>query len=204
MSADSGAGAREGRHAGGELGFGMIELLVGIALSVGVLTVAGGFFTSAWTHTASLEHEMVLQDGARRVLQQIDDELRQAYTGQAGLSPVASLSSTSITFYSPNRDTPFRLRKITYQHSGTTLTRSEVLSDNTAAPWSFPGGVPTPITVLTDVLPPGGSPAIAAIFTGAGSPIRTVTVQVSIDTDPTRSPSAQKYETAAHIRVTPT
>ncbi len=203
MTRRGAAGAVDGRTRVGEHGIGLIELVVAIALSAGVLTVAGGFFTSAWTHTANLEHEMIMQNDARTVLAQIDDELRQAYTGQAGLSPVASLSSTSITFYSPNRETPFRLRKITYQHSGTTLTRSEVLSNETAAPWTFPVA-PTPITVLSDVRPPGGSPAIAAIFTGAGSPIRTVTVQVSIDADPTRSPAAQKYETAAHIRVTPT
>lgn len=182
----------------------MIELVVGIALSIGVLTVAGGFFTSSWRHAAQLEQETIRQSAAREVLARIDDELRQAYTGDPGLLPVESLSSTSVVFYSPNRETPFRLRKITYQHTGTTLTRSEVLSDNTAAPWTFPPGSPTPIALLSDVRPPGGSPAIDAIFTGTGSPIRTVTVKVTIDADPNESPAAQKYETAAHVRLDPT
>ncbi len=197
------AGLPRRRGRVGDPGIGMIEVVVGIALSIGVLTVAGGFFISSWTHTAKLEQEAIRQSDAREVLARINDELRQAYTGDPGLLPVESLSSTSITFYSPNRDSTFRLRKITYQHTGTTLTRSEVLSDNTSAPWTFPPGTPTPVTVLSDVRPPGGSPVIDAIFTGTGSPIRTVTVRVTIDADPNESPAAQKYETAAHVRVDP-
>lgn len=186
-----------------EAGIGLIELVVAMALAMMVLSIASLMFTSSWTHTANLEREIVSQTDARAVLAQIDDELRQAYTGQTSLAPVESVTSTSITFYSPNRATTFKLRKITYQLTGTTLTRSEVLSTNTSAPWSFPGGSPTAITVLSNVLPPGGSPVIASIFTGTGSPVRTVNVKVSIDADTTKAPAAQKYETAAYLRITP-
>lgn len=189
-----------------EQGLGMIELLVAMGLAIGILAFASTYFTSAWQHTAKLEQEIISQNDARAVLQILNDELRQAYTGQAGLNPIESVSSTAITFYSPDRQSPFKLRKITYQHSGTTLTRSEVLSTNTATPWNFPTPppAPTPVTVLTNVRPPGGSPAIPAIFTGTGSPIRTVTVQISLDADPTKSPAAQNYEIKAYVRVTPT
>ncbi|MGK2958918.1 MAG: PilW family protein [Acidimicrobiales bacterium] len=185
-----------------EHGFGMIELVVAMGLSVGILTVATSFFTSGWQHTANLEREIITQGDARVVIAQMADELRQAYTGQAGLAPIESLSSTAITFYSPNREAPFKLRKIIYQHSGTTLTRSEVLSTNTATPWSIPGGAPTAVTVLSNVLPPGG--VVPSIFTGTGAPTRTVAIQVSIDSDTTKLPAAQKYEVTAYVRVTPT
>lgn len=203
MSRISTSGIRTSRPYN-EQGLGMIELLVAMGLAIGILAFASTYFTSAWQHTAKLEQEIISQNDARAVLQILNDELRQAYTGQAGLNPIESISSTAITFYSPDRQSPFKLRKITYQLTGTTLTRSEVLSTNTTTPWSIPGGAPTAVTVLTNVRPPGGSPVIPAIFTGTGSPIRTVTVQISLDADPTKSPAAQKYEIKAYVRVTPT
>jgi prepilin-type N-terminal cleavage/methylation domain-containing protein len=123
-------------------GFTLIELLIAMPLA---LVVLGGLTftivrTSHWG--GQLQEESAQQTEARAVVSTIVSDLRQAYY-RSGQAPIASgFSSTAMTFYSPDRQTPFHLRKISYQLASRKFQRSALVSSQTFVDpptWTFTG-----------------------------------------------------------------
>ena len=105
-------------------GFTLVEMLVGMVV-LGIVLASMASLLSAIYNTGTQTVEAgTLQDEARSGVDMLVSDLRQAYTGDSATPFVASMSSTAITFYSPDRQQPFHLRKIAYQQSGTTLQRA--------------------------------------------------------------------------------
>ncbi len=78
-------------------------------------------------------------DRERASVEQFARDLRQAYSGVDGSWPIEAISSTSITFLSPQRRTPFRLQRVQWQLNGTNLQRRFVTtSDTDGDPWVWP------------------------------------------------------------------
>lgn len=187
-----------------EAGLSILEVAVAGAVLMIALASAFGFFTSALRRTADLQLQNELQAEVRLMLDRLVPELRQAYTGDPALSPVASIAATSIMFYSPDRATPLRLREISYRLSGSVLERAVRISTNTEEPpWSF-AGTRTFIEVAREVVT--GTLFQGRDATGAptSSPaaIRQVGLDIAVDADPARPPTPQRYQTSVEIRVT--
>jgi prepilin-type N-terminal cleavage/methylation domain-containing protein len=121
-----------------ERGFTMVELLATMAVMSVVLTVFAQVLITT-SHTSSrVEEQSALQNEVRASVTRLTTDFRQA-TNTNGTSPVESLSGTTVTFDSPDRMTPFHLRRISYRLVGGTFQRSETTSTDTDGwPWLWP------------------------------------------------------------------
>jgi prepilin-type N-terminal cleavage/methylation domain-containing protein len=188
-----------------ERGFTLIEMLVTIVF-VGVLFAAFALVVgSGLRHGKQVEEESTLQTEVRGAIDRLSADLRQAYTGEDGVIAIESISPTQITFLSPDRSTPFRLRRISYRLQNGTLQRAlAVSSDTDGPPWVIPG--------LSGWANEAGSIVNSSLFTyldAAGAAtndpaeVRTINVTVVVATvaQPTRQST---YETSVTLRATPT
>ena len=115
-------------------GFTLVEMLVGMAVLGIVLASMAGLLSAIYNTGTQTVEAGTLQDEARSSVDTLVADLRQAYTGDSATPLIASFSSTAITFYSPDRQQPFHLRKVAYQVSGNTLQRAFVTSTDTDGP----------------------------------------------------------------------
>ncbi len=119
-----------------DAGFTVFEMLVALAVLGIAVPALAVFISTAYTHNSRTLGQSAMQSEARAAVDTLVADLRQAYYGDAATSPIVSMSPTAITFYSPDRGSPFHLRKIAYQLSGGALQRASVSSTDTdGAPW---------------------------------------------------------------------
>jgi type II secretory pathway component PulJ len=114
-----------------------MELLVTTALMgiLGTGMAATMHMTTQWS--SEMTEEAALQNEVRSTLDRMASELRQAYTGD-GTAVLSTMTATQITFTSPDRSSPFHLRRISYRVSGGRLERAFVTSsDSDGPPWSI-------------------------------------------------------------------
>jgi prepilin-type N-terminal cleavage/methylation domain-containing protein len=166
-----------------EDGFSLIEMLTALVV-VGILMAAFSSIVSAMvTHSTEITSESVTQTQARAGIDELARDLRQAYAGD-GTSGIEAFTSSSITFDSPDRATPFHLRRIAYRLSSGVLQRQLTTSTNTNGPpwtWGTVGGWSdrvrnvqnsTIFTAFSDF--PGGA------GTSTASAVRAVTLTVTV------------------------
>jgi type II secretory pathway pseudopilin PulG len=164
-----------------EDGVGAVEMLVSIAL---VGTVAGALMTmvSTTSHWSTNVKEQSAQQGeVRSALDSLSADLRQATTLGGG-SAVESVGATQFTFDSPDRATPFHLRRISYRLVDGELQRSVATSTNTGAPpWNFAAAGPwlTQATGIVNTQPFSFLDAAAAATT-TPSAVRSITVTLQM------------------------
>ena len=106
-----------------------------------VLLLVYGTLNTGVRQAADVEARLQIEADVRLAADTFERDLRQAHTGDASLNRIASMAAAQITFYSPDRATPYHLRKISYRMTGTTLQRSVTTSTDTDGfPWVFPHG----------------------------------------------------------------
>jgi prepilin-type N-terminal cleavage/methylation domain-containing protein len=132
-----------------EGGFTLPELLVGMV----ILTIVAAGFTQMLISTSKtsnrVEEQAMLQNDVRASLDRLTSDLREA-TNAHGTSPVEAATPTTLTFDSPDRATPYHLRRISYRLTGGTFQRSTLVSTSTGTwPWTFPAA-PAPWTTELD------------------------------------------------------
>lgn len=185
-------------------GFTVIELAVASSILLLILGAALSEFASSQRHAEDLRRQNELQAQVREAIDRLVPDLRQAYTGDPALTPIESIASAAITFYSPNRAQPFGLRKIAYRLNGSTLERSVTASTNSGAPpWTF--GTPGPFIPVVRNVQPG---TLFAGMDSTGAPtldpaaIHRVGIELVVDVNPARAPVMQTYQTTVEIRIT--
>jgi prepilin-type N-terminal cleavage/methylation domain-containing protein len=129
-------------------GFTVVELLVTMAVMGIVMGAFGQMLLTSSKTSQRVEEQATLQNEVRVAMGRLSTDLRQA-TNANGTSPVESLSSTTVTFLSPDRLTPFHLRRISYRLVNGQLERSVVTSTDTDGwPWVWPA---TPGTYFPEI-----------------------------------------------------
>jgi prepilin-type N-terminal cleavage/methylation domain-containing protein len=201
--------ARRLREVGRQDGFTLTEMLVSI-LVLGLLMACFSLvFSSALRHSDEIEEQSDLQAEVRPAIDRFAQDLRQAYSGNSATVAILSMSSSQITFYSPDRLTPFHLRKVSYRVNGGNFERALLTSTDTDGwPWVGLSGTPSNWSTLA-----GSVVSASAYFryydvTGAElnpasanpADVRTVNLKLVIATN--TSPSRQvTYETSASVRA---
>jgi prepilin-type N-terminal cleavage/methylation domain-containing protein len=123
-----------------ERGFTMVELMASMfILTVGVL-VAWSAIMSTTAKTAGRAQELAdLQTEVRSAVDAMAMDLRQGECLNGTTTPVTAATSTQVTFYSPDRATPYHLRQVSYRLSGGSFQRAFATSTNTGGPpWTIP------------------------------------------------------------------
>lgn len=160
-----------------EDGMTLVELLVALPL-LAVLLMAFTLTLTTTTHWGNqVQEDSAIQTEARAVIDGIAKDLRQGYAGNSA-APIEAMNATSITFDSPDRSTPFHLRRISYRLAGGQLDRQSATSSNTATPWVFPAPTPWSKQMGSVV-----SPTAFSYFDAAGAvtvdPTAVSTVKIS-------------------------
>lgn len=198
------------RERGGDSGVSIVELVVTIAVLSIVMTLIFGIVINETNASDAFKERTQEQADTRLVVDTFVRDLRQAYPGGTGNVPVEVASASEITFYSPDRDADFRLRKITYKLVSGALTRSVTVSTNTYSDavvlghgWTQPTGTPAVVSVLNGV-------TNTTLFTYlnqnngtpiAGNPLVAVQLDLVVDQSPGQSTGAQTYRTRVDLRV---
>jgi Tfp pilus assembly protein PilW len=125
-------------HVSSESGVGMIELLVGMIGLALVVAAWSGLMTTTVKTNGRTQELSALGTEVRAAIDMLSADLRQALCNGT-TTPVTTSTGTQLTFYSPDRATPFHLRQISYRLSGGQLERAFATSTNTdGPPWTIP------------------------------------------------------------------
>jgi prepilin-type N-terminal cleavage/methylation domain-containing protein len=137
-------------------GFTLIELVISMAV-IGIIFMVFSVVMGSTIRTSTeVQEDSVLQGEVRATVDTIAKDLRQAYTGN-GTPALETMTGTQLQFLSPDRKTPFHLRRISYRLTGGQIQRAMATSTNTGQPpWTFPA--------LSGYLKQVGSVKNAAIF----------------------------------------
>lgn len=166
-----------------ERGFTAVELMAAMAVLGIVMAAFGQMLITSSKTSNRVEEQATLQNEVRAAVDRLTTDFRQA-TNADGTSPVESLSGTTLTFDSPDRMTPFHLRRVSYRLSNGQLERSASTStDNDGWPWVWPTGTAA-------WAPEVGSVVNATVFTFYDA-------NGAVTTDPTAVRSARVSLTVA-------
>jgi Tfp pilus assembly protein PilW len=139
-----------------EHGFTAVELVVAMTMLLIVLVAFGQMLITSSKTSNRVEEQAALQSEVRASVDRLTTDFRQATTTGAP-SPVESVSSTAFTFDSPDRRTPFHLRRIAYRVVSGQLERSTTVSTDTDGyPWVWPvtpGAWIPELTSITNATP---------------------------------------------------
>ena len=103
-------------------------------------------FSSVVNHSATISESITLQTETRAALDRFATDFRQAYNGDPAFlnptSPIETVTAgTQVTFTTPDRQNPLRLRRVSYRIQSGQLQRADVFSTDTDGwPWVWPGG----------------------------------------------------------------
>ena len=202
MTTDTSPERSVGRAAPRDEGFSLLEVIITMAILLVASTALFGAFGSSTKQVTSVQGMVEEQAKARVVLSGLTSEFRNAFTGDTTvLNRVAAISATGVTFYTADRSTPVKLKKISYQLTTGTLTRSSTISTNAGPPydvWTFPAvGNALPVlkgvtnTTLFVFRDKAGSPLA---YTAASLPL-VASMEVTLSVRDKGASSTQKAET---------
>ena len=190
-----------GRRPSEQDGFTLIELVISMAV-IGIIFMVFSVVMGSTIRTSTeVQEDSVLQGEVRATVDAIAKDLRQAYTGN-GTPALETMTGTQLQFLSPDRKTPFHLRRISYRLTGQQIQRAMATSTNTGQPpWTFPA--------LSGYLKQVGSVKNSAIFayydasgavTTNPSDVAGVTITVVVANP--QAPNRQfTYATSVALRV---
>jgi prepilin-type N-terminal cleavage/methylation domain-containing protein len=190
------------RNHRGDHGFTLVELMVSTSILGIVLLIVYGTMNSGVRQASEIESRVQIQADVRGVSDTFVRDLRQAFTGDPSLNRIGTMTATQITFYTPDRATPYHIRKVSYRVTGVNLERSVTTSSDTDGfPWTFGTTGPYP-TVLRDVR---NTTLFAyrdedGITTTDPTQVATVQLTLTVDRDTARPPAPLTYTTTVQLR----
>jgi prepilin-type N-terminal cleavage/methylation domain-containing protein len=168
-------------------GFTLVETLVTMAIMGIVMTVFVQLLVTSSTTSNRVEEQATLQNEVRVVVDRLTMDLRQA-TNAGGTSAVEAVSSTSVTFDSPDRLTPFHLQRISYRLADGQIERSSLVStDNDGWPWVWPATPATFFPLIGSVTSPGIFTFYDADGNATTDPTAVRSARISLSVSPHQS-----------------
>jgi prepilin-type N-terminal cleavage/methylation domain-containing protein len=186
-------------------GITFIEMLVSISV-VAVIMIAASqsvlFFYR--TNRVALEESYQIRSAQRGIATLVRD-LREATYADTGAYPLASIASSSITFYS-DIDKSSPIEKIEYKLSGQKLTRT--ITQSTGVPPTYTGAVSTS-TVSEYVRNFGDNVSVFRYYDATGAEITdpndiaqvvSLSISIVVDITPIHAPGEFTLRSGATIR----
>ncbi len=176
-----------------ESGFTLIELLTVMSILVVVVTAFTLVLQTTLTRGATITEHATLESEGRAVVDTIASELRQAACNGTA-QPIVTASHTQLTFYTPDKQTPYHMREVSYALSSGALTEAQATSTNdstTGPPWTIPA-LSTPLTRV-------GSVTNSVVFEYADLTWQTVSGTTVTGNNDDLIPNGQSSVSAANI-----
>ena len=126
-------------HPSSEAGFTLVEMISAMAILTILVAAFVQLLSLTITRSGRTQEQSTLQTEVRAGVDALASDLRQAMCNGATV-PLTTASGSQVTFFSPDRQTPYHLRQVSYQLTGGGLfQRAFVTSTNTAGPpWTMP------------------------------------------------------------------
>jgi prepilin-type N-terminal cleavage/methylation domain-containing protein len=186
-------------------GFTAIELLVGIAIFVLVLSALATFSKSIWTSNSFIIADLEGANAGRAALKTMVAEVRTASSGSNGAYAINAATSTSLTFYSDIHNDGLK-EKIRYFLNGTTLQRGEIKP--TGSPLGYTGSE-TITNLISNVTNSSIFDYYDKNYDGTTAPlpapisisdVRLIKITITTDLNPIRAPSPITFTTQVMLR----
>ena len=186
-------------------GLTILETIVAVGIvSVIMIAIAGSIFFFYRANRSALEQSFQI-DSARKGVEFLVQDLREATHGDDGSYPVGSIASTSITFFS-DIDQDLTVEKITYTLATTTLSRTVV--NASGVPLSYMGAGDTSVVSENARNLEEGQPIFryydtegAEILTyGDIQKVRFISITLIVNIEPIRAPEEFTLRSSATIR----
>lgn len=181
----------------------LIEMLSAMAVFSIVLGMFALVLSSAIRHSGEVEEQTNLQVEARAAILSVSQDLRQVYDGDGNLltSPIESMTSTQVTFLSPDRSQPFHIRRISYRLSGGQFQRALATSSDTdGSPWVIPA-LSSYRKLVNSVVSTTAFAYKKADGTTATTPLDVKTIDVTLRVATKTTPTRQyTYKTSVTVR----
>jgi type II secretory pathway component PulJ len=191
-----------------ERGFKLIELLITLVMMSALFVVFSQLFTATVKHSHEVQEETTLQTEVRGVVDQLAEDLRSATNGDTTTVPLESMGASSIQFLSPDRVSPYHMRRIAYRLNGHKLERAVTMSTNTGAPpWTGLAWTTPPSTAWVSKLTSVQNTNLFTYLDANGTAtttaanVRSVTINLSLSTS-TSQGRQFNYSTSATLRST--
>lgn len=186
-------------------GLTLIEMLVTVGIfSIIMVSITDSVRYFYRANTSSIEQSYQIES-ARRGVEFLVRDLREASYGDDGSYPIAAISTSSITFFS-DTDKDAYVERIRYSLSGTTFMRN--VTDPSGAPLAYTGGGATS-TVSEYVRNPEQGTLLFTYYDESGAEItdynevdevRSVTINLVVNILPIRAPNEFTLRSSANIR----
>jgi prepilin-type N-terminal cleavage/methylation domain-containing protein len=184
-------------------GFTLLEVVVATSILGIVMLLVFGTLNAGVRQASDVQARLQTEGDVRLAADTFERDLRQAHTGDASLNRIASMAAAQITFYSPDRATPYHIRKISYRMTGTTLQRSVTTSTDTDGfPWVFP--TTAPYTTVLDYVRNTTLFTyrnVANVVTTDPAAVATVQFDLTVDKDLNGQPGPLSYSTTTGLRA---
>ncbi len=189
-------------------GFTLVETLVALGIFLVIALLLANFGKSIFFLNGSLQSNLSAQTDAQRIVKAMVFELRSASPSSVGAYPIASVSTSSLTFYSDIDKTTYK-EQVRYFLQGSNLIKG--VTEPSGSPLTYNLANEKQQTLLHDVISTS-TPIFDfydSNFTGTSSPlsypvnipsIRLVKITVTIDRDPNRSPTSISVTSEVTLR----
>jgi prepilin-type N-terminal cleavage/methylation domain-containing protein len=188
-----------------EGGFTLIELVSAMAVFSILIAAFAQLLGTTVIRSGRTQEQSTLQTEVRAGVDALASDLRQALCNDT-TPPVTAASPSQITFYSPDRLTPYHLRQVSYRVSGGSFQRAFATSTNTGGPpWTMPalGGWSTLSGSITNASPFTYFDATNVVTATAANVARVDITLSAIPAGATGSDGLTTYTSSVDLR-TPT
>ncbi|MFA6295292.1 MAG: type II secretion system protein [Candidatus Paceibacterota bacterium] len=190
-------------------GMTLVEVLIAVAIFGVVMVAIGTFQVNIFSYNSSISGSLNTTQNAQAILKTILRELREIAPGANGSYPIATVGSTTLSFFS-DYDNDGATEQITYSLLGTTLYRAVTHPSGSPVIYNYANQATT--TLVVDVRNGTSIPVFQyfdSSYNGTSSPltlpasitsIRLIKISLSLDTDPNRSPLPVIYTVQVNLR----
>jgi len=187
-------------------GFTLIETLVGVSIFVMIMIVLTMFSRNTWIYNSFISSGLNNSNNIRKVLKTVSSEIRTASTAETGAYVIGQASSTNFTFYS-DIDGDGLEERVRYFLSGNLMQKG--LIEPTGSPLTYNIANETISTLISNVNVISAFEYYDHNYDGTTLPltspidissIRLVKINLTIDNDPNRAPTANLFSTQISIR----
>jgi prepilin-type N-terminal cleavage/methylation domain-containing protein len=192
-----------------ESGMSLVEVLVAIAIFVLIIGAVAAFQSNVLNFNRSTQASLTNAYEAQALLKNAARELRSMAQSANGSYPISTAATNTITFFA-DVDADGVREQVRYFLASTTLYRGIV--EPTGSPASYNQATESRRILATGVRNSGAAPMLeyfdsmyAGTTTAMTFPlmitnIRMIRVNVTIDTDPNKSPIPRSFSTQAALR----